>query len=86
MMVMLMGSSSSCYLLVGGGGGFGSEADDVLSSLSASGVSSVGFVSTQFVCMDCERIRFLLLLFVWCDDEIGSFYSNIFLCILLYDR
>lgn len=83
MMVMLMGSSSSCYLLVGGGG-FGCEAADVLSSLS--GVSSFGFVSTQFVCMDCERIRFLLLLFVWCDDEIGSFYSNIFLCILLYDR
>lgn len=83
MTVMLMGSSSSCYLLVGGGG-FGSEADDVLSS--PSGVSSFGFVSTQFVCMDCERIRFLLLLFVWCDDEIGSFYSNIFLCILLYDR
>lgn len=83
MMVMLMGSSSSCYLLVGGGG-FGCEAADVLSSLS--GVSSFGVVSTQFVCMDCERIRFLLLLFVWCDDEIGSFYSNIFLCILLYDR
>lgn len=76
MTVMLMGSSSSCYLLVGGGGGFGSEAADVLSSLC--GVSSFGFVSTQFVCMDCERIRFLLLLFVWCDDEIGSFYSNIF--------
>ena len=51
MMVMLMGSSSSCYLLVGGGG-FGCEAADVLSSLS--GVSSFGFVSTQFVCMDCE--------------------------------